>query len=57
MSKFIWKWRYAWQVKHLAGINMWTFGWYCAGEALYDIDYKTECPIDTANDEMSYWHD
>ena len=56
MNKFIWKFKFAWRIRHLVGIRMWRFGWCCANEALNDIDYQTECPTQAADNEVGSWY-
>ena len=60
MSKLIWKLRYAMHMRKRSGIA-WEWCWHSAGESYNDLtsdgSIKDYHPINSADDEMSYWAD
>lgn len=53
----IWKWKFARRLQDIGNAD-WLMAWECATEALAGFDGDlSECPIDAADTEMSYWDD
>ena len=63
MGELIWRIRYTLRIMKRTGMSWgkcdFMFAWETslAGLECIDGDWKNECPIDSADEEMSYWEE